>query len=136
MSITDVRCVTTNAACPGGALSDYTGKLLLSVTIRLTDKFNGSPTVESGTMQDYTIQVPLQCNATASTSIGGSCIATTTANSLYPGLVLDQKRTVWQIDDVKVQDAGPNGTGYGAGCPGTCGDGDETVFLRTGVFVP
>ena len=32
--------------------------------------------------------------------------------------------------------AGPNGTGYGAGCPRTCGDGDEQTFMRQGVFVP
>jgi hypothetical protein len=134
--MTDVRCRATNAACPGGPLSDYTGKVLLTATVRLTDKFNGSPTTESATVQDFTIQVPMQCNATASTSIGGSCIATTAANSLYPGLVLDGKRTLWQLDNITVSDAGPNGTGYGAGCPTTCGDGDETVFLRTGVFVP
>jgi len=35
-----------------------------------------------------------------------------------------------------VLDPGPNGTGFGAGCPATCGDGDETPFLRAGVFVP
>ena len=35
-----------------------------------------------------------------------------------------------------MKDAGPNGTGYGAGCPQTCGDGDEAVFLRQGVFTP
>ena len=38
--------------------------------------------------------------------------------------------------DVKVEDAGPNGTGYGSGCPATCGDGDEAVFMRPGVIVP
>jgi len=131
-----VRCLATNAACPGGALSDYTGKLLLSAKIRLTDKVNGSPAVEPGTMQDFTLEVPVQCVATTSTTIGGSCNTITTANSLYPGLVLDAKRAVWQIDDVRATDAGPNGTGYGAGCPGTCGDGDETVFMRSGIFVP
>jgi aldehyde:ferredoxin oxidoreductase len=38
-------------------------------------------------------------------------------------------------DQVEIRDAGPNGTGY-ANCPPTCGDGDETTYLRQGVFVP
>ena len=37
---------------------------------------------------------------------------------------------------IEVRDAGPNGTGYGAGCPPTCGDGDEAPFLRQGFFLP
>jgi hypothetical protein len=37
---------------------------------------------------------------------------------------------------VEVRDAGPNGTGYGSGCPSACGDGDEQTFMRQGVFVP
>ena len=36
---------------------------------------------------------------------------------------------------VIVKDAGPNGTGL-ASCPPTCGDGDETQFLRQGIFIP
>ena len=46
------------------------------------------------------------------------------------------KRAIWQTGAIAVEDAGPNGTGYGAGCPSACGDGDETVFMRQGIFVP
>ena len=52
-----------------------------------------------------------------------------------PGTVVEGRRSVWQLGQVEVKDAGPNGTGY-ASCPPTCGDGDESVFLRQGVFVP
>jgi hypothetical protein len=135
LAMNDVWCRVANAACPGGAISEYTGKVLLSARIRLTDKSNGSPLVESATVQDFDLQVPVQCVATA-TADGGNCAVTTTVNSLLPGSILDGKRSIWSLESVKVLDPGPNGTGFGSGCPTTCGDGDETVFMRPGVFVP
>ena len=134
-AVNDVRCRATNAACPGGVNSDYTGKILVGALIRLTDKLNGSPAVESATGQDFRLELPVQCVATAGLE-GGNCSVTTTVNSLFPGSILDGKRAIWQIYDLKVEDAGPNGTGYGSGCPTTCGDGDETVFMRPGIFIP
>jgi hypothetical protein len=135
LTVNDVRCRATNAACPGGANSDYTGRVLMSALVRVTDKLNGSPAVESATVQDFRFDVPVQCVATA-TSDGGKCNVTTTINSVLPGSILDGKRAIWQLDDIKLEDAGPNGTGYGGGCPSTCGDGDETVFMRSGIFIP
>jgi hypothetical protein len=135
VAVNDVRCRAANAACAGGANSDYTGKVLISASIRLTDKLNGSPAVESGTGQDFPLEVPVQCAATAGTE-GANCALTTTVNSLFPGSILDGKRAIWEIGDLKVKDAGPNGTGYASGCPSACGDGDEAVFMRPGVFVP
>jgi hypothetical protein len=49
--------------------------------------------------------------------------------------VLENKRSNWQLGQVIVKDAGPNGTGY-ASCPPTCGDGDESTFVRQGLWVP
>jgi hypothetical protein len=77
----------------------------------------------------------VDCVATGSSSVGGTCSTTTTANAITPNLVVENKRTIWELGEVTVKDAGPNGTGY-ASCPPTCGDGDETTFLRQGVFVP
>jgi hypothetical protein len=37
---------------------------------------------------------------------------------------------------MRVLDPGANGTGFDSGCPPTCGDGDETVFMRQGIFIP
>ena len=45
-------------------------------------------------------------------------------------------RSIWQMGPVELHDAGPNGSGYGAGCPSSCGDGDEQLFMRQGVFIP
>jgi hypothetical protein len=56
-------------------------------------------------------------------------------NSYYPAAVTAGKRAIWAIEDVKVLDPGPNGTGFAA-CPPVCGDGDEAVFMRQGIFVP
>jgi hypothetical protein len=137
IAINDVLCRATNAACPGPPLSDFAGQLLIKATVRLTDKRNGSPQVEGGTVQDFDLQVPIQCVATTSSSTtGGACQGTVTLNSVYPGAVLAGERALWQLDGVHVLDPGPNGTGFGAGCPTTCGDGDETDFMRQGIFVP
>ncbi len=136
IDMTDVRCAQTSAACPSGAGSDYTGKLLASSVLRITDKFNGGSQREDGTMTDTKLEIPFMCAATAGVGIGAHCAINTTMDSLLPGVVLEGKRSVWQTGPVAVEDSGPNGTGYGAGCPSACGDGDETVFMRQGVFVP
>ena len=134
--VNDVLCRATNAACPGAAFADYTGRVLVQFTLRVTDKYSGSPLVEGATTQDFDIEVPVQCVATASALEGGKCETTTMANALYPGAVLDTKRAIWELGQARVLDPGPNGTGFGAGCPATCGDGDETVFMREGIFIP
>jgi hypothetical protein len=133
---TDVRCATTNAACPSGTGSDYIGKLLATASLRMTDKYNGASQSEDGTVGDTALQMPITCVATGDATVGGHCALNTTLNALIPGIALEEKRAIWQLGQVEVKDAGPNGTGFGAGCPGTCGDGDEQTFLRQGVFVP
>ena len=121
---------------PGRRGSDFTGKLLLSTSLRVTDKLNGSPAVESATTEDFPLEVPIGCAATIATTTGGNCTLTTMMSALIPGAVKDGKRAMWAQGTVEAHDPGPNGTGYGAGCPGTCGDGDESVYLRQGVFIP
>ena len=39
----DVRCAAANAACPGGAGSDFAGRVLMHTTVRITDRDNGVP---------------------------------------------------------------------------------------------
>jgi hypothetical protein len=73
--------------------------------------------------------------STISLTVGSTCAANTTVDAIVPGTIVEGRRSVWQLGQVEVKDAGPNGTGY-ASCPPTCGDGDETVFLRQGIFVP
>ena len=113
INVSDVLCRAANAACPSGALTDYAGKVLVSFDLRLTDKYNGSPLVESATTQDMTLRIPVQCNTTATTD-GGRCQTITTVNAFYPGAVLDTRRAVWGLSQLRVLDPGPNGTGFGS----------------------
>ena len=80
--------------------------------------------------------LPAQCTANADPVLGSSCAASTTLDTLVPGIVREGGRTVASLSRVTLNDAGPNGTGYGAGCPLSCGDGDENVFLRASLFTP
>jgi hypothetical protein len=132
----DVRLKTTMTDVRNKpALTDYVGRVLASVPLQITDNFNATENPEPGTTQTMDFKFPVDCIATSDTSIGASCALTTTTDAIYPGAVLEGKRTIWQLGQVIVKDAGPNGTGY-ASCPPTCGDGDETTFLRQGIWVP
>jgi hypothetical protein len=117
------------------ALTDYAGSLMASVSIKLTDNQNSEEQPEPGTVQAYTLNWSIPCATTTDTTKGSDCNSTTTVNALVPGSVVEIKRTLWELGQVLVKDAGPNGTGVSA-CPPTCGDGDETTFMRQGIFVP
>ncbi len=135
LNTTDVRCAATNAACPGGFGSDYSGKLLLRLPFRITDKYNGTLGNDPGTTVDNDFNVPVQCSITTDTTVGASCSIVTRANAVVPGSIASGKRGNWELGQIEVKDAGPNGTGYES-CPPTCGDGDERVFERQGVSIP
>jgi hypothetical protein len=128
VSISDVR------NHPSG--SDYSGRVLVTSPLKITDNDNAAETPEAGTTQDKLFEFPVQCAVTADTTRGGQCSLSTSYDALIPGAVSERMRAIWALGQIQVKDAGPNGTGYGAGCPPTCGDGDETTFMRQGVFVP
>jgi hypothetical protein len=115
--------------------TDYTGLLGIRADVQITDNRNSAEQPESGTTVTTPVEIPVQCVSTGSTTIGGNCAATTSLNALLPGAVVEIKRSIWALGQTTVRDAGPNGTGYAA-CPPTCGDGDETTFLRQGIFIP
>jgi hypothetical protein len=118
-SLTDVRRRSD--------LADYTGELLLVPTLRVTDKLNGAAPTESGTTLDVPFPVALACTATGSTTIGGRCTLDTTADAVLPGAIREQKRTLWEIQAVRVEDGGPDGVAATA---------DNTLFATQGVFIP
>jgi hypothetical protein len=127
VSLTDVRNKTT--------LTDYVGKVLVTSDLQITDFSNSPEAPAPGTTQVGKYQFPIDCVSTISLTVGSTCAANTTVDAIVPGTIVEGRRSVWQLGQVEVKDAGPNGTGY-ASCPPTCGDGDETVFLRQGIFVP
>jgi hypothetical protein len=130
---TDLKCAQASAACPGGAGSDFTGRLVLTLSLRITDRASGFGGV-SATISDSRLQAPLTCSDNPTPNHGASCSASTSADALIPGYVKESKRTVVSAQSVTLDDPGPNGTGYGSSCPPTCGDGDELPYLEQGVF--
>ena len=131
---TDVRCRSLSQACPNDAGSDFEGAVLFLIKIRLTDRASGFGGV-SATVSDVSLNVPMPCTATAGTGVGSRCEVHTTADALVPGWVKEEKRTILSTLSVELRDPGLNGTGYGS-CPPTCGDGDETTYMREGVVTP
>jgi hypothetical protein len=135
LSLTDVRCAGVSLECTAAGF-DYTNRLFAKTVLRLTDKANGTFGNAVATAMDVPLGIPIDCVATSDLAIGSDCNVTTTADSLYPGLVREQSRAVWELGTVEVYDSGPNGTGLESGCPPACGDGDEQVFMHQGLFVP
>jgi uncharacterized repeat protein (TIGR01451 family) len=109
VSITDVR--------NRGSLSDYTGNLEETSSVRITDRRNG-PGDDQGTVDDVPFPATVPCAATVDTSTGAVCTINTTFDALAPGVVVDGERSVWQLGQVQVL------------------DGSNKPFAVQGVFVP
>jgi Tol biopolymer transport system component len=128
-SISDVRCEgapSTCGAANGAAGPDYTGELRVEASRRMTDRLNGSGS-EPGTVADDVLAFAIPCAATASIAVGATCSASTSANALVPGMVVDGKRAIWQLGQVRVLDGGPDGSAETA---------PNTPFAVQGLFVP
>jgi hypothetical protein len=95
-------------------LEDYTGEVKVQTSVRLTDKDGGVPS----TTADFPISFAAPCTPTASTSIGSTCAAITTADSIAPGSVVESARAIWAMDRIEVYDGG------------------NVLFAAQGVFVP
>jgi Tol biopolymer transport system component len=108
-------------------LSPYPGTLEARNTLRITDR---SPTDNvAATTQDIPFSVSLRCALPPMTTFAGSsCSAGTTANALVPGVVVEGRRTIWALDQVKLYDGGADGDASTTG--------DNTLFMDEGVFIP
>ena len=110
--------VTTTDVRESGTLADYTrDDLQLRFNLRVTDRYNGNPPVEAATSSTVLWEVPLSCTGTTGPE-GANCGVTTTLDAVVPGVVIEGKRSVWQVQTLDVRD----------------GNGDS--FLQQGVFVP
>jgi len=160
---TDVRCsgaATEAIWAHGGSLcdasantapstDDYKGKLLGNSLIRITDHYNGGPTFSTaGTVVDTNFPIGTSCSATTTDATrGGACAVSTSANSIVPGVVLENKRANVEIPAINVYEPGANGS-LTAGtivpvpspiCPPVCNfdtPSDEQLFATQGIFIP
>jgi fibronectin type 3 domain-containing protein len=119
MSLTDVR----NA----GDLSDYTGELQAVVSLRTTDRYNGTALQSAATATDTPFAFAVPCSASGS-PFGSNCNIATTADALVADLVREQERAVWSLGSVQVYDGGTDGDADTTG--------DNTLFAVQGLFVP
>ena len=129
----DVRCAVVATGCAATG-ADYAGRMLLRTALRITDNSNGPSGTDAATLSDTALEAPFNCLPTVDPNRGSDCTLSTSVDALIPGLAVEGRRAVISAFGLTLNDAGPNGSGYDAGCPPTCGDGDESVYLRQGVF--
>ena len=109
--------------------ADYTGELAGRIVMRITDKESGiiDGVRIGGTMTDYTLRLlGIPCAATSDTSVGAKCKLFTGVYDPY-GIVPEGRRAVWALDQVDLDDGGPDGAASTL---------DNTPFLTQGIFVP
>jgi hypothetical protein len=133
-TVTGVRCTGASGGCTGAGAT-YAGKLLFTSTLRITDRLN-TPVQEPATVNDAALQVGMQCTS-------GNCSISTTADAVYPGLVQELKRAVWQLSAIQLLDGGSDGNLVAAPapssgvCPPACaGNGGEAPLMRQGLLAP
>jgi hypothetical protein len=109
-------------------LSDYAGELRTAFGLRLTD---GQPLTAGDvpqTTSDISFEFTVPCTPTADTTIGSTCGLATRADTLIPGAVPENQRSVWGVDQIKVYDGGPDGDGDTTA--------DNSLFEVEGIFIP
>ena len=114
--ITDVR------GRDAPSYADYLAELRVLMTVRLTQR------IELQTTSDFPFNWSVPCAGTPDPSIGSSCEASTSANAQVPGAVPEGYKSIWQLGQIHVQDGGEDGDGST--------EGDNTLYLKQGIFVP
>lgn len=109
-------------------LGDYGGELQAAMTMRITDKLNGSAPVDPATVVDVPYVLTVPCASTADTAIGSTCSVASTADALVPGTISEGGRAIWEVGTVRVYDGGSDGL-----ASTTSGN---TLFETQGIFVP
>jgi hypothetical protein len=130
---TDIRCKAGTTACGAGNAADgadYTGGLQGNAQIRISDHWNaiaagGGP--DAATVIDIPFPVGASCVSTASTAIGSTCTANTSANATVLGSVKDGKRAIVEVGQISINDGGPDGL--------VCTT-PNTLFGVQGIFIP
>ena len=113
-------------------LGDYSGKLLLRLTARITDRHNTPAEGGDGGATGFgskSFDLPVQCVATADTTTGATCDLETTLDAIVAGTVTEGARAVWEFAQVRLYDGGPDDD------PSTSSS-QNNLFQVQGLFVP
>jgi WD40-like Beta Propeller Repeat len=105
-------------------LSEYDGELLATAEVRLTDKEG----VVSQTGQDFRLEFVVPCVPTAAETDKSSCGLFTSLDAVVPGATPERTRAIWELDQVKVYDGGPDEDADTTA--------DNSLFAVQGVFIP
>jgi hypothetical protein len=110
-------------------LLDYTGELRAILTLRVTDRYSGPSLDIPATTTDIPFGITVPCSITpADPTIGSDCNLTTSADAVTANSIVEGKRSVFEIGQVKVFDGGADGDADTAG--------DNTLFAVQGAFAP
>jgi hypothetical protein len=77
---------------------------------------------------DIAFGFTIPCAITSDPDTGGACTLNTTADALYPGAIVEGRRAIWQLGALEVYDGGADDDADTAG--------DNTLFMKQGIFVP
>jgi hypothetical protein len=108
-------------------LSDYTGELQGVLGLRITDRESGPAEDAPATVTDTSLPFTITCVSTVSDTTGGACNVATTADTITPGLVLEGRRSIWELSNIEIFDGGADGDVDTA---------DNTLFVVQGLFAP
>jgi glucose/arabinose dehydrogenase len=123
VAVSDVRSIAGGGdyqASSGGA------DVKLVASLRLSDDANGPLGTRDATTANFQLPLTANCVPTSDTSLGSSCNATSGANAIAPGSVVEGRESVLQVFRVHVDDSGTDGT---------LGTADDGTFAQEGVFV-
>jgi dipeptidyl aminopeptidase/acylaminoacyl peptidase len=110
-----------------GTLDDYTGQLQATTSAQITDRLNGSTKAEPATVNSVEFPITVPCAPAASTTVGSTCSISTSFDAVNPGAVTESKRSIWQLDRIRVNDGGADGLASTT---------PNTLFAVQGIFVP
>jgi TolB protein len=114
--------------------SDYPFTLQTPVIGRVTERDVGSGQTlidsrpETLFLYEWPLWANIPCTSTADPATGSTCATTTSLNALRPGSITGGRRAIWDLQQVRVFDAGPDGVADT--------QDDNEIFAVQGVFVP
>jgi hypothetical protein len=108
-------------------VTEYSGEVSVRFPLQITDRLNGSVPQDTGTVVEFLGGFTVPCVGTPDPQTGSSCVLNTTADTLIPGLVTENQRTIWQLGPLTVYDGGSDGV---------VSTEPNSPFMRQGIFVP